>query len=160
MVSVTAHLALSPEAEPWREALRFRLEVDGEPVHTPRSAPGGVFGRPWGTYAAAYGPKDPFSHAHPCSDGPRTVSVAVVADAPGFDPLRTDALDVHLTCEDAPDPTGADGEDLGATDLGLDTEPGCGCHHTPAAPSSGPLVLLITALALLRRPKKGDRHHF
>lgn len=95
VAEVTVRVALHPEVEPWRSALRFRLEVDGVPMDEPRNAPR----YPQRSFAWAYGPDRSFIYRQTCDAEAQDVTLAVVADAPGFGPLRTNTQTVVVGCD-------------------------------------------------------------
>lgn len=155
VAAVTARLALSEQARPWRDAMRFRLEVDGVLQDEARAHPR----YPMESFAARYGPEHAFGLRVPCHRTPAVRRVAIVADAPGFEAVvRTPTVEVRLTCEDAGDagledsgPSAPTEPDAGRAAEGpLDAGAGgCRCVDPARAPWPARAALLALAAVLL-----------
>jgi hypothetical protein len=112
VAEITTRVTLSPEAEPWRWALLFRVEVDGRPIDAP------PFIRfPFSSLAEWYGPDQTFKVQLPCPGGDGDYTIGIRADAVGYPTLRTETRVVKVACSGAPQPRPRGG-DSGIADVG------------------------------------------
>lgn len=166
VVEVT--LDTTEEAFPWRQALRYRIDVDGRPWQDPTTRATGPYPptmmpvdgsagfRVWATC-------DP-ERAHDSSLTPGVHTLVMHATLPGTDVvLSTEPLHFELTCETTPDASPETETDRPATPtppLARDAEddPAAGCQtSTPTRDSSWPwllgAVLMLLAMRWLNRSR-------
>ncbi|MCK6547373.1 hypothetical protein L6R52_16105 [Myxococcota bacterium] len=136
---VRVDLAADPAARAWERALRVRVELDGVLVNPRGPAPRA----PQESYAAFHGLDRVNMVVHPCSAGPVTRRVALVADSPGYPALRTNTVEVTLECATPATDAGVertDGfvSDTGTSDGDAGARPDSNDLPGDAAPDGGP----------------------
>lgn len=121
---VAVEIALSPEAQPWADALSYSTLVDGQPWHVVRSA---LFPNVTGGSFVGRGKDVIFARSPVPADGTApgtsfgTHTIVMRATLPGTDlMLETAPIEINLDCGDQPMPDGGEPGIEGVSD-------GCSC---------------------------------